>query len=101
MPSEERERVKKSYPNNAHVKRKYDMPVIVIGYETKSRKLNKAVLDQRKEAQSYWKTNSSSFRETQHELGISGFIQMSVPPKITGEEYINNLKLLLGLTANF
>jgi len=44
LPSEERERVKKSYPNNAHVKRKYDMPVIIIGYETKSRRLNKAVL---------------------------------------------------------
>jgi len=26
---------------------------------------------------------------------------MSVPPKITGEEYIKNLKRLLGLTANF
>jgi len=44
LPSEKRERVKKSYPNNAHVKRKHDMPVIIIGYETKSRRLNKVVL---------------------------------------------------------
>jgi len=95
LSEDEREYIRKRYPNNAHVKRQPDDAVIVIGDPTKSRRLGKAVRISVKRPDRRGRPMHAVSEEIARTLGISGFIQQSVPPRIIKAEYMSNLTKLL------
>ena len=99
LSEDEREYIRKLYPNNAHVKRQHDDAVIVIGEPTKSRRLDKAVRISVKRPDRRGRPMHAVSEEIAHTLGISGFIQQSVPPRIIKAEYMGNLMKLLDVTS--
>lgn len=99
LSEDEREYIRKLYLNNAHVKRQHDDAVIVIGEPTKSRRLDKAVRISLKRPDRRGRPMHAVSEEIAHILGISGFIQQSVPPRIIKAEYMGNLMKLLDVTS--
>lgn len=99
LSEDEREYIRKLYLNNAHVKRQHDDAVIVIGEPTKSRRLDKAVRISLKRPDRRGRPMHAVSEEIAHTLGISGFIQQSVPPRIIKAEYMGNLMKLLDVTS--
>jgi hypothetical protein len=96
LSEDEREHVRKRYPNNAHVKRQHDdEAVIVIGDPAKSRRLDRAVRISVKRPDRRGRPTHAVSEEIARTLGIAGFIQQSVPPRIIRAEYMGNLLKLL------
>jgi len=95
LSDDEREYIRKCYPNNAHVKRLHDDAVIVIGDPTKSRRLDKAVRISVKRPDRRGRPTHAVSDEIARLLGVSGFIQLSVPPRTIKAEFVGNLIKLL------
>lgn len=98
LPQKEIKEYYQLYPNNAHLKRSYDTEdlVIVVGYKSKSKLLDKAISI----SQTKYDTNEKPYHAVSKEmetlLGISGSIQRSIPPRfIRSTDRLNNLKRLL------
>ena len=90
----------KLYSNNAHIKRSHPLTdlVIVVGNKRRSRLLSKAVLISQSRPDKSGKPTQAVSEEMERLLGISGFIQRSIPPRfITSPDKTENLKKLLGL----
>lgn len=86
------------YPNNAHLKRSYNTKdlVIIVGNESRSKLLNKAILISQAKYDKNGKRYHAVSKEMEISLGISGSIQRSIPPRFIRErENINNLKHIL------
>jgi hypothetical protein len=87
------------YPNNAHLKRSYDTEdlVIVVGSKGQSKLLDKAILISKTNYNKIGRPYQAVSKEMETALGISGFIQRSIPPRfIRDGKNIDNLKKLVG-----
>jgi len=90
----------KLYSNNAHIKRSRPPTdlVIVVGNKRSSRLLSKAVPISQSKPDKSGKPTQAVSEEMERLLGISGFIQRSMPPRfITNPDKVDNLKKLLEL----
>jgi hypothetical protein len=100
LSGEEIEEAYRLYPNNAHMK-KVDYSnrlVIIVGAETRSKLLPRAVLISQKEYNKGGKPCEAVSSDMKAALGVSGFIQRSIPPRfITNKKNIDNLRGILGL----
>ncbi len=88
------------YPNNAHAKRRapVDNLVIVVGDCTESRLLRDAVHISEGRAMKNGRIGQALSKKCEQLLGIRGFIERSMPPRImTSERSIGALSGLLGL----
>ena len=100
LSEDEREDIRRRYPNNAHVKRRHDDDaVIVIGDPTTSRRLDRAVRISVKRPDRRGRPMHAVSEEIARTLGIAGFIQQSVPPRMITAAYISNLMKLLGVPS--
>jgi hypothetical protein len=100
LSDDEREDIRRRYPNNAHVKRQHDdNAVIVIGDPTKSRLLHRAIRISVKRPDRRGRPMHAVSEEIARTLGIAGFIQQSVPPKVITAEYVGNVMKLLGVPS--
>ncbi len=100
LTKKEIERCYQSYPNNAHLKRSYDIKdlVMIVGDKNKSRLLDKAILI----SQTKYDKNGRPYQAVSdnmvESLGISGSIQRSIPPRfIRDKNNLDELKYILGL----
>lgn len=100
LSREEIEKCRKIYPKNAHSMRSRDVNglVMVIGKKSESRLLDTAILISQPRPDKSGKLCQSISNEMKTLLGISGFIQRSIPPRpIRGDIHIRNLKGRVGL----
>ncbi len=91
------------YPNNAHLKRSQDTEdlVIVVGDQSRSKLLDKAVLISQNKYDKRGRTYQAVSSTMEELLGISGSIQRSIPPRIiTMENKLQNLQNILSLKEN-
>lgn len=98
LSQEEIEKCRELYPENAHSKRSCstDDLVMIVGRKSESRLLNKAILISQLRPDKSGKPCQAISSEMETLLGISGFIQRSIPPRvIRGNNGIENLKRLL------
>lgn len=90
----------KQYHNNSHIKRKMDLKdlIIVAGYNTESKLLNKAIIISQPKLNKAGRTYHAVSREIEMKLKIQGSIQRSIPPRIIeNQKNIENLKKILRL----
>lgn len=100
LSQEEIAECRRLYPENAHSKRSCgtDNLVMVVGRKSESRLLDKALLISESRPDKSGKPCQAISSEMEALLGISGFIQRSIPPRpIRGDIHIRNLKGLLEL----
>jgi hypothetical protein len=86
------------YNNNAHIKRSYNYHdlVIVVGDKTKSLLLDKAVLISSRKIDKRGRSYHAVSPEMEKQLGITGSIQRSIPPRlIKNEDNLINLRRIL------
>jgi hypothetical protein len=97
LSASERAAYRQRYPSNAHVKRGYAFEnlVIVVGSKD-SRLLNHALLISEKKPDKSGRPTFALSSEMEELLGISGFIQRSIPPRfVTLEHSVAQLAQLL------
>ena len=97
LSASERAEYRQRYPSNAHVKRGYAFEnlVIVVGGKN-SRLLNHARLISQKKPDKSARPTFALSSEMEELLGISGFIQRSIPPRfVTHEHNVAQLVQLL------
>jgi Nucleotide modification associated domain 3 len=97
LSASERSANRQRYPYNAHIKRGYAFEnlVIVVGGND-SRLLNRAVLISEKKPDKSARPTFALSSEMEELLGISGFIQRSIPPRfVTQERSVTQLAQLL------
>jgi hypothetical protein len=97
LSASERAAYRQRYPSNAHVKRGYAFEnlVIVVGSKD-SRLLNHALLISQKKPDKSARPTLALSPEMEELLGISGFIQRSIPPRfVTQEHSVTQLAQLL------
>lgn len=97
LSASERAAYRQRYPYNAHIKRGYAFEnlVIVVGGND-SRLLNRAVLISEKKPDKSARPTFALSSEMEELLGISGFIQRSIPPRfVTQERSVTQLTQLL------
>ena len=97
LSASERAVYRQRYPYNAHIKRGYAFEnlVIVVGSKD-SRLLNNALLISEKKPDKSARPTFALSAEMEDMLGISGFIQRSIPPRfVTQEHCITQLVQLL------
>ncbi|MEI7826352.1 MAG: hypothetical protein WCI87_00920 [Euryarchaeota archaeon] len=97
LSASERAAYRQRYPSNAHVKRGYAFEnlVIVVGSKD-SRLLNHALLISQKKPDKSARPTFALSSEMEELLGISGFIQRSIPPRfVTQERNVAHLVQLL------
>jgi len=97
LSASERAAYRQRYPSNAHVKRGYAFEnlVIIVGSKD-SRLLNHALLISQKKPDKSARPTFALSSEMEELLGISGFIQRSIPPRfVTQERNVAHLVQLL------
>ncbi|MDD1725784.1 MAG: hypothetical protein LUQ34_02760, partial [Euryarchaeota archaeon] len=97
LSASERAVYRQRYPYNAHIKRGYAFEnlVIVVGSKD-SRLLNNALLISEKKPDKSARPTFALSAEMEDMLGISGFIQRSIPPRfVTQEHSVTQLVQLL------
>ena len=90
----------KEFANNAHARRydRYYNLVIVSGDKNNSRLLNRAVRISELKPNRVGRLTYAVSAEMEQRLGVTGFIERSVPPRFIEEEtYLANLKKLFAL----
>lgn len=105
LPDEEVEECFRLYPNNAHLKRRYDSKkemraitgdryglIIVVGNKRKSKLLEKAILISAPKKDKKGRPYQAVSKEMEDLLGIQGSIQKSVPPRLIKEENFTDVK---------
>jgi hypothetical protein len=100
LSKSETENCYRLYPNNAHLKRSYNIKdlVIVVGQKDRSKLLERAILISKTKYNKNGKPYQAVSDEMEKLLGISGSIQRSIPPRfITNENNINDLEHILRL----
>lgn len=99
LTKKEIEKCYQLYPNNAHLKRSYDVEdlVLVVGDRSRSRLLEKAIPISQTKFDKRGKPYQAVSKKIEVSLGIYGSIQRSIPPRFIREKkYLDNLKQILG-----
>ena len=98
LSKEKKEEYCKKYPNNAHIKRYKDLDgLIIVKGQNNSKLLNKAILISEPRLNKIGRKYHAVSKEMEGLIGIRGSIQRSIPPRmIKDNEYLENLKALLG-----
>ncbi|BDZ68380.1 hypothetical protein [Methanobacterium ferruginis] len=93
--------IRKKYPTNSHPQRVdiKDM-ALVVGNPEKSKLLEKGILISQKKLNKIGRRYHAVSPPMEKLLGIKGFIQRSIPPRLIYDEHnLGNLKKLLGLNS--
>lgn len=97
LSNAERDELRRTYSNNAHLKRQNTLnDLVIVAGDEHSRLLKTALLLSEKRPNRAGRLTDALSSEMENFLGISGFIQRSIPPRfVLGEPNVANLQRCL------